>query len=204
MKAVVPFKPINPKSRLAKVLSEKEREEFARLMLLDVLKVLKNAGLDVRVVTTSPIDIPMDVEIVEDQRSLDECINSELEEVPKAVVMSDLPLLNEQVLQRFLEAEGDVVIAPGRKGGTNMLLVRRKGFRVSYHYCSFLKHVNIAKSMNFSFTIFDSFYSSVDVDSEEDLLELMIHGEGKLSRSYLEKIGFRVEFEKVPRLLRDR
>ncbi|MEM1593282.1 MAG: 2-phospho-L-lactate guanylyltransferase [Archaeoglobaceae archaeon] len=204
MKAVVPFKPINPKSRLAKVLSEEERKEFARLMLLDVLRVLKNTGLDVRVVTTSPIDIPMDVEIFEDQRSLDECINSELEEVPKAVVMSDLPLLNEKILQRFLETEGDVVIAPGRKGGTNMLLVRRKGFKVSYHYCSFLKHINIAKSMNFRVTIFDSFYSSVDVDSEEDLLELMIHGESRLSRSYLEKIGFRVEFEKVPRLLRDR
>ncbi|MEM5823915.1 MAG: 2-phospho-L-lactate guanylyltransferase, partial [Archaeoglobaceae archaeon] len=84
MKAVVPFKPINPKSRLAKVLSEEERKEFARLMLLDVLRALKNTGLDVRVVTTSPIDIPMDVEIFEDQRSLDECINSELEEVPKA------------------------------------------------------------------------------------------------------------------------
>ncbi|MEM4456952.1 MAG: hypothetical protein QXQ49_06510 [Archaeoglobaceae archaeon] len=52
--------------------------------------------------------------------------------------------------------------------------------------------------------MFDSFYSSVDVDSEEDLLELMIHGESRLSKSYLEKIGFRVEFEKVPRLLRDR
>ncbi|MEM4503503.1 MAG: hypothetical protein QXW59_01345, partial [Archaeoglobaceae archaeon] len=44
MKAVVPFKPINPKSRLAKVLSEEERREFARLMLLDVLRALKNTG----------------------------------------------------------------------------------------------------------------------------------------------------------------
>lgn len=205
MKAVVPFKPINPKSRLAKVLSEEERRNFAKLMLLDVLRALESAEFEVKVIATSPIDIPMDVEVVEDKRSLDECINSELEDVPKAVVMSDLPLLNKETLQRFLETKGDVVIAPGRKGGTNMLLVRRKGFRVSYHYCSFLKHVNIAKSMNFSLAIFDSFYASVDVDSEEDLLELMIHGEGKLSKDYLEKIGFRVEFEKIPRLsLRNR
>lgn len=202
MNAVVPFKPINPKSRLAKILSEKEREEFAKLMLLDVLKVLKTVGFEVKVIATSRIEIPMDVEVVEDRRSLDECINSELEEVPKAVVMSDLPLLNEEILKRFLEAKGDIVIAPGRKGGTNMLLVRKKGFRVSYHYCSFLKHVNIAKSMNLSFAIFDSFYASVDIDGEEDLIELMIHGEGKLSKGYLEKIGFRIEFEKVPRLKR--
>ncbi len=202
MKAVVPFKPINPKSRLAKVLSEEEREEFAKFMLIDVLKLLKSLDLEVRVVTTSPIDVPIGVEVVEDPRSLDDCINSELREVPKAVVMSDLPLLNRETLKRFFETEGDVVIAPGRKGGTNMLLVRKEGFRVSYHYCSFLKHVNIAKSLGLSFAVFDSFYASVDVDNEEDLLELMIHGEGKSSREYLEKIGFRVEFEKIPKLTR--
>lgn len=203
MKAVVPFKPINPKSRLANVLSEEERKKFAELMLLDVLKVLKSVGLEVKVLTTSPLEIPMDVEVVEDRRSLDECINSELEEVPKVVVMSDLPLLNEETVQRFLETKGEVVIAPGRKGGTNMLLVRKKGFRVSYHYCSFLKHLNIAKSMNFSFAIFDSFYASVDIDAEEDLLELMVHGKGKASKEFLEKIGFKIEFDKVPRLKRE-
>ncbi|MFN3383894.1 MAG: 2-phospho-L-lactate guanylyltransferase [Archaeoglobaceae archaeon] len=204
MKAIVPFKPINPKSRLAKVLGEEERREFAKFMLIDVLKLLRSLDLEVRVVATSPIEVPVEVEVVEDPRPLDDCINSELREVPKAVVMSDLPLLNVETLQRFFETEGDVVIAPGRKGGTNMLLVRKEGFKVSYHYCSFLKHLNIAKSLGFSFAIFDSFYASVDIDSEEDLLELMIHGEGKISRDYLEKIGFKVEFEKIPKLTREK
>lgn len=202
MKVVVPFKPINPKSRLGNVLSEEERMEFAKFMLLDVLKLLKSMDLEVKVVATSVVDVPVGIEIVEDRKSLDECINSELREAPKAVIMSDLPLLNRETILRFLETDGDVVIAPGRRGGTNMLLVRKNGFRVSYHYCSFLKHIKIAKSMNFSFAIFDSFYASVDIDSEEDLLELMIHGEGKQSKDYLEKIGFRVEFDKVPRLMR--
>ncbi len=201
---VVPFKPINPKSRLSGVLSEEERKKFAELMLIDVINVLRAHKLDIKVISTSKLDLDLEVELVEDQRSLDDCINSELEEVPKAVVMSDLPLLNSETLERFLNCEGDVVIAPGRKGGTNMLLVRKKGFRVSYHYCSFLKHLNIARGSGFRCKVFDSFYSSVDVDDEGDLLELMIHGEGKLSRSYLEDLGFRIKFDKIPALVRVR
>ena len=201
---VVPFKPINPKSRLSGVLSEEERKKLAELMLIDVINALRAHELEIKVISTSKLDLDLEVEVVEDERSLDDCINSELEEVPKAVVMSDLPLLNSETLQRFLNCEGDVVIAPGRKGGTNMLLVRKKGFRVSYHYCSFLKHLNIARSSGFRCRVFDSFYSSVDVDDESDLLELMIHGEGKLSRSYLEDIGFRIKFDRTPALVRVR
>ncbi len=201
---IVPFRPINPKSRLSGVLSEEERKKFAELMLIDVINVLRAHELEIKVISTSKLDLDLEVELVEDQRSLDECINSELEEVPKAVVMSDLPLLNSETLERFLNCEGDVVIAPGRKGGTNMLLVRKKGFKVSYHYCSFLKHLNIARSSGFRWRVFDSFYSSVDVDDEGDLLELMIHGEGKLSRSYLEDLGFRIKFDRIPALVRVR
>ncbi|MDK2795407.1 MAG: 2-phospho-L-lactate/phosphoenolpyruvate guanylyltransferase [Archaeoglobaceae archaeon] len=199
---VIPFKPINPKSRLSDVLSEEERKKFAELMLIDVVNALKAHDSEIKVISTSRLDLNLEVEFVEDQRELDECINSELKEVPKAIVMSDLPLLNSETFERFLSSEGDIVIAPGRKGGTNMLLVRRKGFRVSYHYCSFLKHIDIARNLGFNFRVFDSFYSSIDIDDESDLLELMIHGEGKLSKTYLEKLGFRIKFDKIPTLIR--
>jgi 2-phospho-L-lactate guanylyltransferase len=56
--------------------------------------------------------------------------------------------------------------------------------------------------MGFKATIFDSFYSSVDIDDENDLLELMIHGEGKRSREFLRSIGFTVRFEETPKLER--
>lgn len=202
MKFVIPFKPINPKSRLTNVLSEKERRKFAELMLIDVINALKEFDVKIKVISTSKLDLDLDVEIVEDRRSLDECVNSELGELPKAIIMSDLPLLNPETIKRFLSCKEDVVIAPGRKGGTNMLLVRKKGFKVSYHYCSFLKHLKIAKSLGFSYKVFDSFYSSLDIDDESDLLELMIHGEGKLSKKYLEEIGFCINFERIPTLSR--
>ncbi|MET1124538.1 MAG: 2-phospho-L-lactate guanylyltransferase [Archaeoglobaceae archaeon] len=200
MKVVIPFKFFNPKSRLSSILNEEERTKLALAMLEDVLDVLNSCGCDVKVVTPYPISV--DAEISVDARPLDDVVNDELREVPKAVVMSDLPLLNEEVFTRFLSVEGDVVIAPGRRGGTNMLLVRRKGFRVSYHYGSFLKHLKTARALGFTVAVFDSFFASVDIDDESDLLELMIHGEGKKSRRYLESIGFRVLMERTPRLVR--
>lgn len=200
MKVVIPFKFFNPKSRLSKILSEDERFKLSLFMLEDVVNVLKKCNCDVKVISQS--DVPLNVKVVVDERGLDDVVNDELREVPKAVVMSDLPLINEEIIKRFFSSEGDVIIAPGRRGGTNMLLVRREGFRVSYHYGSFFKHLRIAKQLGMNVTIFDSFFASCDVDDESDLLELMLHGEGKKSREYLESIGLKVLMERVPRIYR--
>jgi 2-phospho-L-lactate guanylyltransferase len=202
MRVVIPFKATNPKSRLSKILDESEREEFAKYMLLDVIESLKPFGYEIKIITPENVCVE-GAEVCVDRRSLDECINDELKDVPVAVVMSDLPLLNPSTLKRFFESEGDVVIAPGKKGGTNMLLVRKKGFRVSYHYGSFFKHIKIAEELGFGYSIFDSFYSAVDIDDENDVLELMMHGINKKSRSYLERMGFKVEYLKEPRLVKE-
>ncbi len=199
MKVVVPFKFSNPKSRLAGILSASERFEFAVEMLRDVVDVLNNCGAEVSVV--SPAHVDVDADLIIDARPLDEIVNEELKDVPKAVIMSDLPLISEEVVTRFFETDGDIVIAPGRRGGTNMLLAR-KSFRVSYHYGSFVKHLRIAAELGLRATVFDSFFASIDIDDESDLLELLIHGRGKRSYSYIRNLGFDVEFSKVPRLVR--
>ncbi|WP_202319331.1 2-phospho-L-lactate guanylyltransferase [Archaeoglobus neptunius] len=200
MRILIPFKATNPKSRLSGILDFEERKKLAELMLLDVVEAVSRFG-SVKVVSPAKINIE-GVDVVVDSSDLNTVVNSEINNVPLAVVMSDLPLLSGDILQRFFNSEGDVVIAPGRKGGTNMLLVRREGFRVSYHYGSFFKHVEYARKIGFSVSIFDSFYSSVDIDDESDLLELIMHGKGKRSWKFLTQLGFRVSFEKTPRLER--
>lgn len=199
MRILIPFKASNPKSRLAGILSVEERKKLARLMLLDVIDAVREFG---RVAVITPAELDVDVEVIRDESDLDSAVNRELDKVPVAVIMSDLPLLNRTTLERFFTAEGDVVIAPGRKGGTNMLLVRREGFRVSYHYGSFFKHLNIAKQEGFRIEVFDSFFSSVDIDDESDILELLLHGTGKRSCEFLREIGFSVKFEKTPKVER--
>jgi len=201
MVIIVPFRPSNPKSRLANYLTPEEREGLALCMLRDVLSAVK--GEEVVVLLSeknSSIEKEISARVEVDTRPLSDAVNAILKP-ESAVIMSDLPLLTEEVVRKFLNCEGDIVIAPGRRGGTNMLLVR-KPFRVSYHYGSFLKHLNIARSMGLKPAIFDSFYASVDVDGYDDLLEVMLHGHGGTKR-FLERIGFRVVMEEEPRLIRD-
>lgn len=200
MKILIPFKANNPKSRLSDILSFEERKRLAELMLLDVIDAAKPFG-EIRVITPAKIEL-YDVDVVVDNSDLNTSINKELDDVPVAVVMSDLPLLDRSTLSRFFETDGEIVLAPGRKGGTNMLIARRTGFRVSYHYGSFFKHLEYAKQNGFSVSIFDSFFSSVDIDDKEDLLELLLHGEGKRSWEYLRNIGFDVKFKKTPQIER--
>ena len=44
VKAVIPFRPVNPKTRLSNLLSESEREEFTAAMLSDVVNALIEGG----------------------------------------------------------------------------------------------------------------------------------------------------------------
>jgi 2-phospho-L-lactate guanylyltransferase len=200
MLVLIPFKPVNPKTRLSEVMKRGEREKFARCMLLDVLNALSGFDCDVKILSTHPFQIE-GYEVVVDSRELDEAVNSRIEG-ETAVIMSDIPLINPETLRRFFESEGDVVIAPGRKGGTNMILIRDRKFRVRYYYCSFLRHLEIAESLGLKCTVFDSFYASVDIDTPDDLLELMIHGRGKKSHEFLHSIGFRIKYEREPKLVR--
>ncbi|ADB57130.1 2-phospho-L-lactate guanylyltransferase [Archaeoglobus profundus] len=200
MLVLIPFKPVNPKTRLSKVMRKNERENFARCMLLDVLDALSSFDCDIKIISTHPFKIES-YDVVVDSRELDDAINSRIEG-ETAVIMSDIPLINSRILRRFFESEGDVVIAPGRKGGTNMIIIRDRKFKVRYYYCSFLRHLEFAKSLDLKCTVFDSFYASVDIDTPDDLLELMIHGEGKKSYEFLYSIGFRIKYEKEPKLVR--
>jgi len=202
MRVIIPFKLNNPKSRLSSILSLDERRKLAEFMLQDVLDVVLKFTDNVIVLVPENTHLNLDVKVVEDKRDLNDAINARIEK-DTAIIMSDLPLLNVRVLKNFLNCNGDIIIAPGRRGGTNMLLIRDKRFKVSYHYGSFIKHVEIAKKLGLNVEIFDSFYASIDIDNEQDLLELLIHGKGKKSYDFLLSIGFRLNLSnKEPTLVR--
>ncbi|OFV67057.1 MAG: Coenzyme F420, CofC [Candidatus Syntrophoarchaeum butanivorans] len=188
------------KSRLSNILNDKEREIFAFSMLEDVIRSLKSSSLDeIVILATSPdgiteITAPYGVEYLVDERDLNSAINSILmDEVdPVMIVMSDLPLLTGSVIDEMLGFEEEVVIAPGMGGGTNILLLRSPSrFRVDYYGNSLQDHISIARERGLSLRIYYSFLAAVDMDEESDLIELLIHGDGKAS-SYLRSLGFYV------------
>ncbi len=198
MRAVIPFKKNNAKSRLSALLLENEREELAMAMLCDVVETLQACGcFDViDVLSTSIIEIGS-ANLVLTEKGLNEALNEYLKKMtshsidePVLIIMADIPLVSVKNIMDIAAVSSDIVIVPGRMGGTNALFIRNPSrFHVDYYGASFLKHREIAKKNCLKIGIFDSFNLSTDIDEVADLAEILIHGTGHAAR-YLKKIGF--------------
>ncbi len=198
MRAVIPFKKNNAKSRLGALLSEKEREELAIAMLNDVAETLISSGCFevVDILSTSIIEVK-GANIVLTEMGLNEALNEYLQKMsshsinePVLIIMADLPLVSIDNIRDIASSSSDIVIVPGRMGGTNALFIRDPEiFHVDYYGASFLKHCEIASKKDLKLEVFDSFNLSTDIDEVEDLAEVLIHGRGNAAR-YLKKLGF--------------
>ncbi|MFA4877599.1 MAG: 2-phospho-L-lactate guanylyltransferase [Methanoregula sp.] len=195
--ALIPYKPKNPKTRLSKILSQEEREQFAEAMLSDVKDAVKDAMCNPVLVCSELFDSE-DVQVT----IIDADLNGTLNEIlPQSIaetliIMADLPLANSEAIRRVTSTKMDMAIVPGRGGGTNVIFVKEpKRFHVDYYGASFQKHMKIAQEAGLSCEVVDSFRLHTDIDEEEDLVELLIHGSGK-SRAYLESLGFTLAVEK--------
>ncbi|WP_255192628.1 2-phospho-L-lactate guanylyltransferase [Natronobeatus ordinarius] len=192
MHVVVPFAVDAPKTRLSSVLEPRERVAFARAMLADVQSAIRQTGREPTVLATAPADVESPV--VVDDRPLDDAVNAVLASAtePVAVVMADLALATSDALEGLFAADGDVVLVPGRGGGTNAFVARHPAFRVDYHGASYRDHRRIAHDLDAELETVDSFRLSTDVDEPADLVEVLLHG-GERSRTFLEDAGFRLE-----------
>jgi 2-phospho-L-lactate guanylyltransferase len=194
--AIIPFRPINPKTRLSGVMDQEEREAFARAMLGDVVSVLLEADCLPSILCTVPFEFH-GVRTQVDDRELNEALNAYLsqQETPVLIIMSDLPLITPDAVRRLVAGTADVGIVPGRGGGTNVLYVRKpQAYHVDYYGASFCDHVRIAEDAGLSYEVFDSFFMSTDIDEKEDLVEILIHGRGR-ARNFLKEIGLELSLE---------
>lgn len=200
MKAVIPYKKSRAKSRLSPVLSQEEREEFVELMLNKVIDSVRKAGIET-IDILSPSKQGFEninvFRVVLDERDLNAALNSYLEqsEEPVLIVMADLPLLSPEHLKEITSSKKDICIVPGKGGGTNVLFIRNPSkYRVKYYGSSFLTHYSIAIDSGQSVEVFDSFLASIDIDEPEDLVELLIHGQGAAKDYICQK--FRLEISR--------
>jgi 2-phospho-L-lactate guanylyltransferase len=208
MRIIVPFAAETPKTRLSGVLEDAERRAFARAMLEDVLSTLRAAGTDPEVLATAAVET--DAPTIVDERPLTDAVNAVLatSEEAVAVIMADLALATPASIERLFDAGGDVevpagvdanadtdvVIAPGRGGGTNALVVRHPAFRVDYHGVSYRDHMQAAQSVGATVRTVDSHRLATDVDEPADLAEVLLHGDGK-ARAWLAEQGFELAVE---------
>ncbi len=137
-------------------------------------------------------------------------LNEEIkdEKEPVLIIMADVPLATSESIDEIISREEDVVITPGREGGTNALFLRKPyKFAVSYYGISCLKHIETAKRRDLSYAIHDSFFISTDIDEVDDLIELLIHGRGRgrsrsrsFSAEYLRGIGVSIHADNNSKL----
>ena len=186
MDVLVPFAADEPKTRLAPVLEPDERAAFARAMLLDVCDALEATGRKPTVLATAAVEVPYPVTV--DERPLTEAVDAHVDP-PTAVVMADLVLATPAALERLFDADGDVVLAPGLGGGTNAIVVRHDEFAFDYHGVSVRDHRRRAAAVDADVGTVDSFRLAVDIDETGDLVELLLHGEGR-ARRWLVEAGF--------------
>lgn len=206
MRAVIPFKKENAKSRLSDVLTDSQRQEFALNMLFDVINAIDRSDkfdeIDILNSSVSAImdtEFPPDINVLLSDKSLNEALNEYLDKAaghygkPILIIMADMPLVTEKQINEITALTADIVIAPGTGGGTNALLIRRPDkFHVDYYGTSFLDHLNIAEDAGLSVEVYDSFLVSTDMDEPGDLVELLIHGRGR-SAQYLRSIGISLD-----------
>ncbi len=164
-------------------------------MLNDVAGTLADSGFFdvIDILSTSMIEVE-GVNIVLTEQGLNEALNEYLGKMsshkinePLLIIMADIPLVSTKNIKDIVSTNADIVIAPGRMGGTNAIFIREpSSFHVDYYGASLLKHIKIASGMRTE--IFDSFNLSTDIDEVSDLVEILLHGKGR-SLEYLEKAG---------------
>jgi 2-phospho-L-lactate guanylyltransferase len=107
------------------------------------------------------------------------------------IVPSDVPLIKPDYVDQMLKVgeTSDMVIAPAKGGGTNAMLCPVNGMEMLFGDCSFFEHIKIAESKNLKVKVYDSFYLALDVNTAEDLGEIMLHGTGTETRKFLSDEG---------------
>lgn len=193
------------KTRLSPTLTPIERENLLKAMLKDVIKVLKKS-VDQVLVISSDKDVldyalKLGVGTLEEmgQTDLNGALAQAVDHCSKhcskvLIVPSDIPLIKEEYVENILKKgeEADVVIAPAKGGGTNALLFPAQGIAMQFGDCSFFKHIEEAEKNGLTPAIYDSFYLSLDVNTAEDLGEIMLHGENTHTRRFLEELSLKV------------
>ena len=205
--AIIPVSKFkNAKTRLSPFLSDEERENLLKVMLQDVTDTLKK-HVDKIFIISRDEDVlnyakklNLDT-ILEDENSN---LNKALKQAMKyckgkakkiIIVPSDVPLIGKTNVQMLIDASKslDFIIVPSKGGGTNMIIMKPMAIHTRFEGFSYKEHVQAAERKKLNPQVHDSFFMALDVNTAEDLGEIMIHGEKTHTRKYLKELKVNVE-----------
>ncbi|MBE6490213.1 MAG: 2-phospho-L-lactate guanylyltransferase [Methanobrevibacter sp.] len=205
--AIIPVSKFkNAKTRLSPFLTEKEREKLLKVMLQDVTDTLKKHVDKIFIISRDE-----DVLSYAESLNLDTILEDENSNLNKAltqamkyckgkarkimIVPSDIPLIGKTNVKMLIDASKnlDFIIVPSKGGGTNMIIMKPMAIRTRFEGFSYKEHVNAAERKKLNPQVHDSLFMALDVNTAEDLGEIMIHGEKTHTRQYLKEL--KVTFE---------
>ena len=205
--AIIPVSKFkNAKTRLSPFLSDEERENLLKVMLQDVTDTLKKHVDRIFIISRDE-----DVLNYAKKLNLDTILDDENSNLNKAlkqamkyckgkakkiiIVPSDVPLIGKTNVQMLIDASKslDFIIVPSKGGGTNMIIMKPMAIHTRFEGLSYKKHVQAAERKKLNPQVHDSFFMALDVNTAEDLGEIMIHGEKTHTRKYLKELKVNVE-----------
>lgn len=205
--AIIPVSKFkNAKTRLSPFLTEEEREKLLKAMLHDVTDTLKRYVDKIFIISRDE-----DVLSYAQKLNLDTILEDENSNLNKALVQamkyckgkakkiiivpSDVPLIGKTNVQMLIDASKslDFIIVPSKGGGTNMIIMKPMAIRTRFEGFSYKEHVEAAERKKLNPQVHDSFFMALDVNTAQDLGEIMIHGEKTHTRKYLKELKVNVE-----------
>ena len=196
----------NAKTRLSPFLTENEREKLLKAMLHDVTDALKKY-VDRILIISRDEDVlsyaeSLKVDTIRENENSN--LNKALTQAMKyckgktrkiMIVPSDVPLIGKTNVKMVIDASKnlDFIIVPSKGGGTNMIIMKPMAIRTRYEGFSYEEHLNIAEKKKLNPQVHDSFFMALDVNTTEDLGEIMIHGKKTHTRQYLKELKVNVE-----------
>jgi len=202
--ALVPVKRLSEsKNRLSTIFKREERRDFVIAMLRDVLEAISSSTVDRTVIIGSDaivqrLSSDYGVSFLPDTgQELNKvigyatawCIRKEAESV--LILPADIPLVSSIEIDKIIShcsEEPSVAISPSSDGGTNALM-RRPPDTIQTYFGpgSFEKHINEASGKGVTAKIFKSPKLSLDIDSPQDLRQLLEVGEGTEAYEFLKR-----------------
>lgn len=196
----------NTKTRLSPFLSDDEREKLLEVMLQDVTDTLKKYVDKIFIISRDEnvLNYAKTLNVSTILENEDSNLNKALTQAMKLckgktrkiiIVPSDVPLIGKTNVKMLIDASKslDFIIVPSKGGGTNMIIMKPLAIRTKFEGFSYEEHLKIAEKKNLNPQVHDSFFMALDVNTTEDLGEIMIHGKKTHTRQYLKELKVNVE-----------
>lgn len=196
----------NAKTRLSPFLSENEREELLKVMLKDVTESLKK-HVDKLIIISADEEVlnygkTLGLSVLKEKENsnLNKALKQAMDycsgKTKKVIILpSDVPLIGKTNIKILLDSAKalDFIIVPSKGGGTNTIIMKPGAIRTRFGDFSYKEHVNLANRKNLNPQVHDSFFMALDVNTTEDLGEIMVHGENTNTRKFLKDLKINVE-----------